>query len=126
MSGLICDLDAAERPRERILANGGAALADSELVAILLRTGGAGRSALDVARDLLRERSGMAGLVGLDPESLRRPGIGPAKAAALLAAVELGRRLARSELPDQELLNRPDAAQAGRPGRSARAGVGKR
>lgn len=108
MPGLICDLDTSERPRERLLANGVGALADSELLAILLRTGGAGRSALDVARDLLRERSGLAGLVGIDPERLRRPGIGPAKSAAVLAAVELGRRLARSELPEQDLLNRPD------------------
>ncbi len=109
MSGLIGDLESSERPRERLLANGGGSLADSELVAILLRTGGAGRSALDMARDLLRERSGLAGLVGIEPARLRRPGIGPAKTAAVLAAVELGRRLARSELPDQELLNRPDA-----------------
>lgn len=109
MPSLICDLDTSERPRERLLESGGGALADSELVAILLRTGGAGRSALDMARALLRERSGLAGLVGIEPEGLRRPGIGPAKTAALLAAVELGRRLARSELPERELLNRPDS-----------------
>jgi len=109
MPGLICDLSTSERPRERLLASGGGALADSELIAILLRTGGVGRSALDVARELLRERSGLAGLVGIEADRLQRPGIGPAKAAALLAAVELGRRLARSELPEQELLNRPDS-----------------
>ena len=82
MAGLICDLDVAERPRERILSNGGAALADSELLAILLRTGGAGRSALDVARALLRERGGLAGLVGVEPGRIRHPRIGPAKTAA--------------------------------------------
>lgn len=109
MTGLICDLDVAERPRERILSNGGAALADSELLAILLRTGGAGRSALDVARELLRERGGLAGLVGVEPDRIRRPGIGPAKTAAVLAAIELGRRLARSELPERDLLSRPES-----------------
>ena len=65
MTSLICGLDTTERLRERILSNGGAALADSELLATVLRTGNAGRSALDVARELLRERSGVAGLVGV-------------------------------------------------------------
>lgn len=106
---LIRELPADERPRERLLANGSAALADSELVAVLLRTGRAGASALELGRELLRESGGLQGLLGVRPEALRRRGLGEAKAAALLAAVELGRRLARAQVPDREPLLHPAA-----------------
>ncbi len=109
MGALIRDMDLLERPRERLLANGSAALADSELVAILLRTGGAGRSAVALARELLREMGGLPGLVGIGADAVRRPGLGDAKAAAVLAAVEIARRLARAEIPDRLPLSRPEA-----------------
>ena len=104
---LIRELPEGERPRERLLENGGQSLADSELLAVLLRTGRRGVSALQMALDLLRENGGIAGLLTATPHSLRRCGIGPAKAAALLAAVEVGRRLAREQFLDHEPLSRP-------------------
>jgi DNA repair protein RadC len=109
---LIRELPEGERPRERLLAHGGSTLADSELLAVLLRTGRVGVSAIQLAKDLLLQNGGLGGLLTATPHSLRRSGIGPAKAAALLAAVEIGRRLAREQLLDHEPLSRPrDAAR---------------
>ncbi len=105
----IQDLPSDERPRERLLRNGSHSLADSELVAILIRTGRRGLPVLDMARELLRRWGGLAGLLGLGAEDLRAAGLGPAKSAALLAAVELGRRLARARLPEREPLTHPAA-----------------
>jgi DNA repair protein RadC len=106
---MIRELPAAERPRERLLEGGPRGLSDAELLAVLLRTGCPGTSALTVAIELLAKHGGLVGLVGSDPRSLRRPGLGPAKAATLLAAVEIGRRLARAELPHRDLLSRPSS-----------------
>lgn len=87
---------AAERPRERLLDLGVGALADAELVALLLGNGASGASALDLARALLAEHGGLAGLGRVSAEILARgTGMGPAKAARLLAACELGRRRER-------------------------------
>lgn len=96
-----------ERPRERLLEQGAAALSDAELVAVLLRTGRVGASVKEIALELVTEAGGLAGLVGATHQSLRRKGLGPAKAAGLLAALEIGRRLARRDLPDREPLRRP-------------------
>ncbi|MEO6191909.1 MAG: DNA repair protein RadC [Thermoanaerobaculia bacterium] len=104
---MIRELPQGERPRERLLQHGGSSLSDSELLAVLLRTGRVGVSALQMAMDVLRENGGLAGLLTATPHSLRRSGLGPAKAAALLAAVEVGRRLAREQLLDHEPLTRP-------------------
>ncbi|HUO86438.1 MAG TPA: DNA repair protein RadC [Thermoanaerobaculia bacterium] len=105
----IVDLPEPERPRERLLERGSGAISDVELVAVLLRTGAAGVSALRLAGEVMRERGGLAGLLDTEARHLDRFGIGPAKAAMLLAAVELGRRLARSELPDRTPMERPAA-----------------
>jgi DNA repair protein RadC len=106
---MIRDLPEGERPRERLLEQGSGSLSDSELVAVLLRTGSAGSSALETALRLLDENGGLAGLLGATPQSLRRKGIGPAKAAGLLAAIEIARRLARCSVDrDREPLSRPD------------------
>src|SRR5947199_8881471 len=104
---LIRELPAGERPRERLLEHGGRTLSDSELLAVLLRTGRVGVSAIQLAMDLLLQNGGLGGLLTARPRSLRRSGIGPAKAASLLAAVEIGRRLAREQLLDREPLSRP-------------------
>lgn len=104
---LIRELPEGERPRERLLRQGGSSLADSELLAVLLRTGRRGASAIQMAMDVLRENGGLSGLLTATPHSLRRTGLGSAKAASLLAAVELGRRLAREQLLDREPLSRP-------------------
>ncbi len=106
-SSLIRELPENDRPRERLLAQGGRALADAELIAVLLRTGRSGASALDLARELLQAHGGLAGLENVDVHEIRRLGVGPAKSAALLAALEIGRRLAREQLPE-EPLTRPD------------------
>jgi DNA repair protein RadC len=66
-----------------------------------------GVSAIQLAMDLLLQNGGLGGLLTATPHSLRRTGIGPAKAAALLAAVEIGRRLAGEQLLDREPLSRP-------------------
>ncbi len=98
-----------ERPREKLLSSGGATLSDAELVAVLLRTGRPGLSAIEMGQQLLAERGGLAGLLQSGPSTLRRRGLGQAKAATLLAAIELGRRLARTRMPRRDLLDRPDA-----------------
>jgi DNA repair protein RadC len=90
---------AGDGPRERLLANGAEALSDAELVALLLRTGGAGRDVLALASALLARHRGVHGLAtagGL--ELAAESGIGPAKSAALVAALELGRRVAARRL----------------------------
>lgn len=96
-----------ESPRQRLWGRGLHALSDPELVSLLLRTGAAGRSALDTAQEMLGEQ-GLAGLLRLDKMDLvRQRGVGEARAASVLAAVELGRRLARLRMPQRRLLNRP-------------------
>jgi DNA repair protein RadC len=104
---LIKEIPEEERPRERLVAMGSGALSDAELIAVLLRMGHEGTSALKLAAALLREHGGLSGLVGAQPVTLKRRGLGNAKAAALLAAVEIGRRLAREQLPARRPLTRP-------------------
>lgn len=82
-----------ERPRERLAAHGVEALSARELLALVLRNGTTGKSALDLADDLLAEFGSLAALGASRPEELaRRPGVGPAKAASLLAAFHLARK----------------------------------
>ncbi|HEV7516189.1 MAG TPA: DNA repair protein RadC [Thermoanaerobaculia bacterium] len=104
---LIRELPETERPRERLLDQGSGALSDAELIAVLLRTGKVGCSALQMARELLSETAGLGGLLGLSAPALRRSGLGPAKVAALLAAIEIGRRLAREEIGERESIAGP-------------------
>lgn len=91
--GGIGDWPETERPRERLLKHGPDSLSDAQLVAILLRVGRQEASAVDVAREILQRLRGISGLVhcGLE-EICMIPGIGPAKAAQLKAAIEIGRR----------------------------------
>lgn len=94
---LVRDVPPEERPRERLLTFGAERLTNAELLAILLRTGGQGRSALDVANRLLVRFEGLVGLLDADSrELMQEPGVGPAKAAQILAALELGRRVQRA------------------------------
>lgn len=104
---LIRELPTAERPRERLLQHGGAALSDAELLAVLLRTGRPGASVLSMAVELLRENGGLAGLAETPPRSLLRRGLGAAKLASVLAALEVGRRLARARLPERDPMAHP-------------------
>lgn len=106
----IRELPSDERPRERLLRHGSATLSDGELIAILLRTGHRGQSAIEIAHDLLESRQGLLGLMTAEFGALKRKGLGEAKAATLLAALELGTRVARAELPERQTLSRPAAA----------------
>jgi DNA repair protein RadC len=103
-------MDPSQRPRERLLDDGPQVLSDAELIAVLLRTGRPGRGAVDTAQDLLAEVGGLVPLARMDVvELIRRPGIGPAKAAALAAALELGHRLTGAELRHGPGLEHPEA-----------------
>lgn len=104
---MIREIPQNERPRERLLEQGSGSLSDAELVAVLLRTGRRGASVVQLARTLLAENGGLGGLLGATPRTLRRPGLGPAKAASLLAALEIAGRLARTEIQEREALSRP-------------------
>ncbi|MCW1248866.1 DNA repair protein RadC [Acaricomes phytoseiuli] len=96
----------SDQPRERLLALGASALSDAELVAILLGTGRAGESALQLGHSLLSEWHGVAGLSRADPDELaRRPGVGAAKAARLVSSFVLGSRATAP--PRGEKLNSP-------------------
>ena len=102
------DLDPSERPRERLLELGPGALSNAELLAILLRTGVTGLMVTDLARDLLREYGGLWGLARASPgEIAQRHGLGPAKAAQLKAALELGQRLVREEQTNRTKIASP-------------------
>jgi DNA repair protein RadC len=87
------DLPADQRPREKLLARGSGALADTELLALLLRTGLKGQGVFALAEQVLTTFGGFAGLLQADPAELGRiKGLGPAKRAELLAVVEMARR----------------------------------
>lgn len=86
------DIPVHDRPRERLLTRGVHVLSERELVALILRNGRAGESALDLAGSLLTEYGGLCALAAARPEELaRRSGIGLAKASALVAAFQIGR-----------------------------------
>ena len=95
----IKNLPATTRPREKLLALGPQALADVELLALLLRTGLPGQGVLELARSVLEQRGGWSGLLRTDTETLGRiKGLGPAKRAELGAVLEIARR-ALSQAP---------------------------
>lgn len=100
MTTILADLPSQERPRERLLQHGPEALSERELLAIILRSGRRGKSALDMATSLLGEYGGLSALAGARPEELAtRRGVGAAKAAALVAAFQLGRRVGLDDPP---------------------------
>ena len=89
------DLPHGERPRERLIERGAGALSDAELLAILLRTGRMGENVLELAHGIVARfrATGLSEILAMPPaEFARIPGIGMAKAATVLAALELGRR----------------------------------
>ncbi len=102
-----------ERPRERLLKLGPEALSPAELLAIFLRVGTRGKSAVELARDLLAAHGGsLARLAGATPADLARiPGLGPAKAAQLSAAMELARRALAEGLPVRDVFSAPGAVR---------------
>ena len=106
----IHELPTDDRPRERLLKHGPEILSDAELIAVILRTGIRGENAVDMARRLLMDIGGFAGLGRSDAGALNRvKGLGPAKAAQLLAAIELGRRAQQTDTTDRPLMITPEA-----------------
>jgi DNA repair protein RadC len=105
----ITDWLPAERPRERLLASGPGALSDAELLAVMLRTGVRGKSAVDLGRELLERCGGVSGLFGAALAGVK--GLGPAKRAQLEAAIELARRSIAQGLKESPALTSPGAVR---------------
>ena len=101
-----------ERPRERLLAQGAAALSDAELLALILRVGVRGKSAVDLARDLIGRFGGLSGLFAAGPAEFSViPGMGPAKSAQLQAVLEMARRALGESLKLDASLSTPDVVR---------------
>jgi len=112
---MVRDLPKTERPREKLLSSGAAALSNAELLAILLRTGTREESVLHVAERLLAhyQEQGIASIVNLSASQLSElKGIGPAKAVTVLAAVELGRRIGEKAAAKHDIIHGPDDVAA--------------
>jgi DNA repair protein RadC len=108
----IRDWPAAERPREKLLELGVVSLSDAELLAIFLRTGVAGKSAVDLARHLLHRFDGLRGLLEADQQVFcRQLGLGPAKFAQLQAVLEMARRHLAETLRRESVLESPLAVR---------------
>ncbi len=118
------DLPAEARPREKLLARGPSALSDAELLALLLRTGIAGKGVLQMADELLQIQGnraaddpkkgfgGIAGLLNATPDDLKKvKGLGPAKRAEILAVLELARRALAQRLQERTVLADPAAVK---------------
>jgi DNA repair protein RadC len=124
------DLPAQARPREKLLARGPSALSDAELLALLLRTGIAGKGVLQMADELLQIQGrrtqdgcpsglgasggfgGIAGLLSATPDDLKKvKGLGPAKRAEILAVLELARRAIHQRLQENTVLADPSAVK---------------
>jgi len=109
----ISDLAASERPRERLKTHGAQALNTAELLAILLRVGVPGENAVQVGQRLLHDFGGLAGLQRASFEEMQsQHGLGEAKASAIQAAIELGRRLALETPEERPTVNSPADAAA--------------
>jgi len=107
----IKDLPIDARPREKLLDRGPQALSDVELLAILLRTGMAGKNVFELSQELLTPE-GIAGLLQATPGSLKLiKGLGPAKQAELLAVFEIARRAMHQRLQEREAFHTPDAVK---------------
>ncbi|MEM6837424.1 MAG: DNA repair protein RadC [Cyanobacteria bacterium P01_C01_bin.120] len=116
----VTDMPSSERPRERLLTQGAKTLATAELVAILLGTGqGPGKlSAVGLGQYILQclganQRDAMSMMRDVSAQELMAiPGVGPAKATSILAAIELGKRVLQSRPPEQTVVDDPSIAAA--------------
>lgn len=106
---LIKELPEDERPREKLIEKGAAALSDAEILALFFGTGRSGVSAIDLGREMIRRFGNLRRLSRAGVEELCAiPGIGPAKAAQLAAAFEFGRRLAREPFSEEAISSPED------------------
>jgi DNA repair protein RadC len=100
------------RPREKLLARGPGALSDGELLALLLRTGIAGKHVLQLAQELLDRFGGIAGLLHTGADALKQvKGLGPAKRAEVSAVLELARRALAQKLEERTIFESPQAVR---------------
>jgi len=102
----IKDIPKVERPREKLLKYGADKLSDSELLAILLRTGTKGKSAVEIADEIINNNGGsFKGLAGKDIEEIMKiPGIKKDKIATIAAALEISRRISKQILKDKGII----------------------
>ncbi len=108
----ITDWPEDERPREKLLARGASALSDAELLALFLRVGIKGKSAVDLARDLLLQFRTLTRLCNASPSEFSKvPGMGTAKYAQLQAVMELARRALAEEMSSRDVLDAPAAVR---------------
>ena len=108
----ITDWPQDERPRERLLAQGAGVLSDAELLAIFLRVGIPGKSAVDLARELIGHFGSLTQLFATSLEAFSAiPGMGPAKYAQLQAVLEMARRALGEELKQASALSTPGAVR---------------
>ncbi|WP_409315920.1 RadC family protein [Pseudomonas sp. KCJK9016] len=108
----IRDWPAAERPREKLLEQGSGSLSDAELLAIFLRTGVAGKSAVDLARHLLNQFGSLRALLEADLGAFSEQlGLGPAKFAQLQAVLEMGRRHLAERMRQKTALENPQVVR---------------
>jgi DNA repair protein RadC len=105
----ICKWPVSERPREKLLERGAQALSDAELLALLLNSGTKEHSAVEIARSLISDFGSLRELLSAEfPRWKGRHGIGPARYATLMAALELARRHAQERLRKSSALSAPD------------------
>ncbi|OJZ18728.1 MAG: hypothetical protein BGP21_07185 [Thiobacillus sp. 65-29] len=108
----ICDWPEDARPREKLLRHGAAVLTDAELVAVFLRTGLPGKSAVDLGRELIERFGGLGGLCRADRKAAcAAPGVGEAKYALLAAVLEMARRTLGESARAGDALASPDAVR---------------
>jgi DNA repair protein RadC len=108
----ITDWPLDERPREKLLARGADALSDAELLAIFLRTGLKGQSALDLARSLLQHYGGLKPLLSAKRSDFcAQKGMGDAKYCQLQASMEMSKRYFRDEMREEAVITNPDTCK---------------
>lgn len=108
----ITDWPASERPREKLLARGATTLSDAEILALFIRTGTRGKTALDLAREWLSQFDGLRGFLDADASALTAlPGLGPAKYAEIQAALELGQRHLAATLQRNDIMSSPETTR---------------
>lgn len=104
----ISDWPESERPREKLVKNGAKSLSDTELLAIFLRTGMAGKSAVDLARDLLKQFGSLTNLFAANQQEFcLLPGMGMAKYTQLQAVLEMARRALGDEFKNKDIMDSP-------------------
>ncbi len=111
MTVMVRDLPEEERPREKLIQRGAASLSDTELLAILLRTGTSSVSVLHLAEEVLAkyQDKGLAAIMNISPQEIATiHGVGLAKAATIVAAVELGRRISTKAAQKLEKIEGPE------------------